>query len=97
MTDDEYHEDEERIGSYRIPRLGIDGRGYPHYLHSKRHRVVVFDTEGEVHRVEDLGERSVSEWVDFVEESEVGWLEKPGNWAHVLTRLLAGAVDEEDR
>lgn len=83
-------------GSYTIPRIGVDGRGFTHYWHDKENVVIVYDEEGEVEAEKVLGDRSLNSWTSAV-EAEYGWEQAPGDWVFVLVDAVTRAYGEEDR
>ena len=86
-----------------IPRsaayLGTDDEQFDHYHAAVEGRVWVVDADGEPHIQQDLGGRSVWEWVGYVEDEHGGWaelnLEREGGLAG-LAGDLVDAVDGDE-
>jgi len=70
--------------------IGTDGEGYDHYWSTYERTMTVLDG-GDVDRVEHVGDRSLTEWADFVAETRGEWAE-----LRVSDQPLADALEVSD-
>jgi hypothetical protein len=79
--------------------LGVDAHGHTH-LHSPRHDwVCVITPDGDVTHEQDLGTRSVWDWVEHTEQCRGEWASlryQRGGWAENLVRTIVEAQAQEN-
>lgn len=86
--------DDEGTATDQLPNdvlpLGVDGEGNVHHYTRREHLVVVETPSGHVERREELDDRPLEEWIEFVEDEDVGWetLNYADCFADVLTEAL---------
>ena len=71
-------------------RLGVDGVGATHYFSRIADTVVVVDIDGTVEQKQELGNRPLPEWIDYV-EAERGWVDL--RYADSLGDLIVDALE----
>ena len=71
-------------------KLGIDRIGATHYYSQITHEIVVVSTADTVERRQNLNERSIETWIDYVAD-ERGWSRL--NYADSFTDVLADALE----
>jgi hypothetical protein len=74
--------------------VGVDTEGREHVFSRIRNAVTVRDADGEHEHTQSLGERSLADWMAFIEQ-EFGWHEKntfTGSLADQLCTQLAAAT-----
>ena len=71
-------------------RLGVDEAGSTHYFSRIADTVVVVDTDGTVEQQQELGDRPLPEWIDYV-EAERGWVDL--RYADSLGDLIVDALE----
>lgn len=80
--------------------LGVDGHGHTH-LHSPRHDwVCVVTPAGDVEHEQDIGTRSIWDWVEHTAQCRGEWdalQYKRGGWADDLVRTLVAATERHDQ
>lgn len=80
--------------------LGVDGHGHTH-LHSPRHDwVCVVTPAGDVAHKQDIGTRSVWDWVEHTAQCRGEWDSlryQPGGFAENLVRTLVEATDRQEK
>lgn len=78
------------LGSYGVPRLGVDNAGREHYLDAENDRILVA-RDGDVVHTEDLDGRPPTDWVAYVAERSCGWqTHGRAQVLDVLARLAGG-------
>lgn len=83
-TDTEYH-----LGSYGVPRLGVDNKDRAHYFDEANDRMLVVRDDGSVSAY-PLDGRPVVEWVAYIAEKKCGW---QTHGTSQLIDALAGAIN----
>ena len=71
-------------------RLGVDEAGAIHYFSRIADTVVVVDIDGTVEQKQELGNRPLPEWIDYV-EAERGWVDL--RYADSLGDLIVDALE----
>lgn len=70
--------------------LGVDEAGSTHYFSRIADTVVVVGTDGALEQRQELGDRPLSAWIDYV-EAERGWTDL--RYADSLGDLIADALE----
>lgn len=70
--------------------LGVDEAGSTHYFSRIADTIVVVDVDGTVEQRQDIGDRPLSEWIDYV-EAERGWEDL--RYADSLGDLIADGLE----
>lgn len=78
------------LGSYDVPKLGVDADGDTHYYDAETHRVIVVSA-GQA-AAKPLGDWTTSEWIDAVDE-EIGWDRTVDDLLAEDVRRAAGVED----
>jgi hypothetical protein len=73
-----------------VMKLGVDTTGAEHYYSRIAHTVVVIGPNQSVERREDLGDRLLETWIDYV-EAERGWEQLL--YADSLADIVADALE----
>jgi hypothetical protein len=79
------------LGSYEVPRVGVDGTGARHYYASNVDAVIVVDEDGDPEHIQPLEGGPLSRWIEFIENhTDRGWDRQASDWI----KVLADAVEE---
>ena len=79
--------------------LGVDGHGHTHLHSTRRDWVVVITPAGDVVHEQDIGTRSIWDWVEHTTQCRGDWDHlqyRRGGWAEDLVRTLVEAEQDAE-